>query len=76
LDAIRDLFAELTTSYLVVEFVEPEDPMFVSLLGARENIYGDLTSQAFVESFDQRFEIISQAPVTAHRTLFRFRKRS
>ncbi len=76
LPSIRDLLSGLTTSYLLVEFVEPEDPMFGALLGARENIYGDLTLDTFVRVFERRFEIISQAPITAHRTLFRFRKRS
>jgi SAM-dependent methyltransferase len=76
LDSIRDLFADLTTSYLIVEFVEPQDPMFVSLLGAREDLYRDLTLDAFLDVFEQRFEIISQAPITPHRTLFRLRKRA
>jgi SAM-dependent methyltransferase len=76
LEAIRDLLCDLTTGYLVVEFVEPQDPMFVSLLGARENLYKDLTPAAFVGVFERRFELISQAAVTPHRTIFRFRKRA
>lgn len=76
LESIRDLFADLTTSHLIVEFVEPQDPMFISLLGAREDIYGGLTLDVLLRVFEQRFEMISQAPINAHRTLLRFRKRS
>ena len=39
MDAIRDMFYELTSSYLVVEFIGRKDEMFQTLLALREDIY-------------------------------------
>lgn len=75
LESIRDLLADLTVRHLVIEFVEPADPMFVSLLGARENIYGTLTLDHFLSVFRGRFDPIKQTRVSTHRTLLTFARR-
>ncbi len=57
LQEIVELFALLTSQDLIVEYVAPEDAMFQSLLGLRENIYGFFTEQAFEAAFSKRFSI-------------------
>ncbi len=76
MESIRDLLADLTQSHLIVEFVNPADEMFVSLLGAREDIYSHLSLRGFLAVFGERFELIAQTPITEHRTLVSFKKRS
>ena len=69
LEAIRDMLAELTDEYLIVEFVGPGDEMFQSFLSARENLYADLTVDRFLSVVGERFEIIERQQVTDHRLL-------
>jgi hypothetical protein len=54
---IVDLAAELTTDLLVVEFVAPQDSMFVRLARGREELHMDLTTAAFEAGFRSRFDI-------------------
>jgi SAM-dependent methyltransferase len=70
LEAIRDMFADLAESHLVVEYVDPADPMFISVLGAREDLYGDLTPERFVGVFEKRFKVLSQAAIGPHRIIY------
>jgi SAM-dependent methyltransferase len=74
LAAIRDMLAELTGEYLIVEFVGPGDEMFQSFLAARENLYGELTVDRFLSVFGERFETIEHQRVTDHRLLLACRK--
>ena len=69
LEAIRDMLAELTDQYLIVEFVGPGDEMFQSFLSARENLYANLTVDRFLSAFGERFKIIERQQVTDHRLL-------
>lgn len=73
LECICDLLADLTSRFLVIEFVGPGDAMFETLLGAREPIYSAFTFEAFMSVFQRRFELIDQTPVGAHRKLVSFR---
>jgi len=75
MESIRDLLADLTAGHAVVEFVAPADPMFIRLLGAREDIYQHVTLERFLDVFRHRFEVIDQQPVADHRTLIAFEKR-
>lgn len=76
LDAIRDLFYELTETYLVVEFIGRNDDMFQTLLALREDIYSDITPDAFIATFSQRFDLINQKQIThTERILFTFKKK-
>lgn len=75
LGSIVDLFADLTSSYLVVEFIERGDEMFTSLLAAREDIYGHVTRDRFLSEFSRRFDLISQENITEHRTMVSLEKR-
>jgi SAM-dependent methyltransferase len=76
LDAIRDMFYGLTSSYLVVEFIGPRDEMFQRLLALREDIYSTINKDFFLETFSRRFDLINQRKISnTQRTLFTFKKR-
>jgi SAM-dependent methyltransferase len=55
---IVDLAAELTTDLLIVEFIAPQDSMFVRLTRGREELHKDLDSAAFEKACRERFEIV------------------
>ncbi len=75
LESIRDMLADLTSAWAIVEFVAPDDPMFVQILGAREDIYRHVTLDRFLEVFGTRFHVRDRQPVAHHRTLVAFEKR-
>jgi SAM-dependent methyltransferase len=76
MDAIRDLFYELTESYLVVEFVGRNDNMFQTLLALREDIYSEITPEAFISIFNHKFDLINQRKISnTERILFTFKKK-
>ena len=76
LDAIRDLLYALTDSYLVVEFIGRNDEMFQTLLALREDIYQDITPDAFISIFNEKFEVINKKKISnSERILFAFKKR-
>ncbi len=58
LNDIIDQAAELTTDFLLVEFVSPEDSMFRRLARGREELHRGLTSEVFETSCRRRFEIV------------------
>lgn len=60
LSAIRDMMAGFTRRHLIIEYVEREDEMFQTLLALREDIYGELTLDAFMAVFKERFDLIDQ----------------
>lgn len=75
MESVRDLFAQLTERHLLAEFVAPQDPMFRSLVAAREDIYQHLTLEGFLMVFGHRFDIVRTVSVGEHRTLVHFVKR-
>jgi hypothetical protein len=58
LNDIIDQAAQLTTDFLLIEFVSPEDSMFRRLARGREELHRDLTSEVFEDSCRRRFEIV------------------
>jgi SAM-dependent methyltransferase len=76
LDAIRDLFYDLTESYLVIEFIGRNDTMFQNLLALREDIYDDISPDIFISIFSQRFDLINHKQISnTERSLYTFRKK-
>jgi SAM-dependent methyltransferase len=63
LKEIIDLAAELTTKYVVIEYVDPEDSMFKILTRGREALYSYLTQEVFVEACQRRFDIVDSIKV-------------
>jgi SAM-dependent methyltransferase len=74
---IRDLFAALTTRWLILEFVPADDLQFQRLLQFRENLFVDITLPACLEVFGERFTLLDQQPVAGTgRTLLFLEKRA
>jgi hypothetical protein len=76
LPAIVDLAAELTTGFLVIEFVSRDDSMFRRLVHGREELYRDLTVEAFEGECRRKFEIVrSQHLADTTRWLYLMRRK-
>jgi SAM-dependent methyltransferase len=76
LPAICDFFYDLTKSYMVIEFVGRRDEMFQQLLALREDIYGDISRESFLETFSKKFELVREQKIAkTQRVLFTFRKK-
>ena len=60
LDEILRLAADLTRSWVVVEFVAPEDDMFRRLTRGRESLHASLTVSFFEQACLRRFDIVRQ----------------
>jgi len=75
LEEILDLVAELTTGLLLIEFVEPSDPMFRRLARGRDTLYSHLTAAHFESVCANRFQIIRKQPIAeSSRTLYLLRR--
>lgn len=73
--AVRDLLFDLTHAYVIVEYIDPSDAMFLSLRGAREDLYHDLTLSVFKRTFLERFELVSEEKISSTRSLMALRRR-
>lgn len=75
LEQILDLAAELTTDLLVIEFIEPSDPMFRRLARGRDALYAHLTASFFEMACSNRFRILRKQPIAeSRRTLYLLRR--
>ncbi len=75
LPEIVRLAAELTTVFLVIEFVGAEDPMFRRLTRGREHLHQEYTQPYFEECCRHYFEVVSMLPLPhSSRTLYLLRK--
>ena len=76
LDEILSQAAELTTRWLIIEFIGPEDSMFRRLTRGREELHRDLDRQVFESVAMRWFEIVrSQHTENTHRWLYLLKKR-
>jgi SAM-dependent methyltransferase len=75
LPEIAHLAAELTTRWLVIEFIGPEDSMFRRLTRGREELHRDLTPESFEAAFQPHFAVVrTQHLPGTHRWLYLLRK--
>jgi hypothetical protein len=72
--AIIDLAYRLTAQHLIVEWVPVTDPMFVSLMRGRDNLYGGLTENDLLTACQGRFQTLRRQPLDNGRILFLFAK--
>lgn len=63
LEEILDLACELSTDLLLIEFIEPADPMFRRLLRGRDTLYAHLTAAYFESACTARFQILRKQPI-------------
>lgn len=77
LPEIRDFLYDLTNSFLLIEFIPPEDAMFQRLLALRENIYAHFDISYFLSIFSEKFESLNKKEIPhTKRILFIFRKKN
>jgi 2-polyprenyl-3-methyl-5-hydroxy-6-metoxy-1,4-benzoquinol methylase len=65
---IAKLVNKLTTSYLIIEFIDQNDPMFIKLTRGRDLLYNHITFQFFKDSFSKYFEFINETKKDYHST--------
>jgi len=76
LEEILDLAAELTTNLLLIEFVEPSDPMFRRLVRGREALHAHLTESYFESACAARFQILRKQLIAgSSRTLYLLKRK-
>ncbi len=74
-EEVLDLASEMTTRWLVIEFVAPQDEMAKTLTRGRDNLYVDLTLSAFEAACQCRFHIIRSRHLNGtHRWLYLLEK--
>lgn len=77
LDEVLDLAAEMTTDYLLIEWVAPEDEMFRRIARGRDHLHAGLNTVAFETACRTRFEILRSIRIGGnHRWLYWLRKRA
>ena len=67
LEEVLELAAELTTRWLVIEFVPPQDELFQTLARGRDHLHAGLTRSVFESACRRRFRLVrnQQLPGTA-----------
>ena len=76
LDEVLSLAADLTTSYLLLEFVAPEDPMFRHIARGRDHLHAGLDTEVFERACQKHFTIVRSTRVgDGHRWLYWLRKK-
>lgn len=76
LPAVLELAAELTSHFLIVEFVAPEDPMFRTLVRGREELFRRLTKESFEATAQHWFDLVRVHRLHETRWLYLLTKRS
>ena len=75
LTEVFSLAGELTTGYVIVEYVSKEDPMFQRLTRGREALHADFTQESFERQCRQRFTIVEKQDLKGQlRCLYLLRK--
>jgi SAM-dependent methyltransferase len=77
LPEILELAASLSTGLLLIEFVEPADPMFRRLVRGRDALYAHLTAPFFESACEKGFHIVRKTPLAnSSRILYLLRRKS
>lgn len=74
--AILELAHQLTSRYLVLEWVPVTDPMYQSLLRGRDDLYGSLSETDLLQACQGRFQTLHRQPLDNGRILFLLAKQS
>ncbi|KAA3632204.1 MAG: SAM-dependent methyltransferase [Calditrichaeota bacterium] len=75
-EKISDMFASLTSSYLIIEFVPKSDSQVQILLSSREDIFTDYDLNTFELTFSNRFEILKKEHINeSDRILYLMKKK-
>jgi hypothetical protein len=74
LPAIIALLHTLTRRHLLLEWVPPTDPMYISLMRGRDDLYGALSESDLLSACAGRFRTLTRHPLDNSRVLFLFEK--
>ena len=74
LPAILKLMHGMTRSYMVLEWVPPSDPMYISLMRGRDTLYGSLNEDDLLRACEGRFHILRRQSLSNGRVLFLMQK--
>ena len=74
LSAIIDLCHKLTNKLLIVEWVPTTDPMFISLMRGRDDLYGQLTSESLFAACRGKFNLVREEVLGNGRIMYLFQK--
>jgi len=75
LEEVLELAADFTTDLLLIEYVDPADPMFRRIVRGREHLHAELTREAFEVACRRRFACLRSARLPdSHRWLYLLRK--
>jgi SAM-dependent methyltransferase len=69
---IAALFADLTRTWAIVEWVPATDPRFVDLVRGRDELYGHLAEADFLAAMEPRFSVVLSEKLPNGRTLYLF----
>jgi SAM-dependent methyltransferase len=76
LGELLNLAAELTNDLLIIEFVAPDDPMFLRLTRGRDHLFAGLTNEGFRAACLERFHLIRSRQLgRARRWIYLLRKK-
>ncbi len=76
LSEIVDLAAELTNDLVVIEYVAPQDPLFRRLARGRDDLFREVTTEAFEETCKRQFDIVNSVSLDpGTRRLYVLKKR-
>jgi len=71
LDEIMDLASRVTSRYLIIEYVAPDDPQFKRIARGRDSLYQHMTSDFFELTATNYFRILGKREIgNHHRTLY------
>ncbi len=65
LEELMEQASKLTTRWLVIEYVAPEDPQFKRLARGRDALFGWLDQGVFETALGKRFEIVRREKIAA-----------
>ena len=76
IDVIVALLQRLTNRYLLVEWVPASDPMFLSLMRGRDDLYGSLREEDLLHACQGYFTLLRRQPLDNGRVLMLLEKQA
>lgn len=72
---IASIANSLTKDGLVIEYIDPKDPMFIKIVRGRENLHLDININNFKDTFETFFNIEKEQKINETRSIFFMRKK-
>ncbi|MBV8811062.1 MAG: methyltransferase domain-containing protein [Acidobacteriaceae bacterium] len=72
---ILEVCAELTTGYLVIEYVSKDDRLFQRLTRGRESLHADFSQEGFEGACQEHFMLMEKHPLKDTRWLYLLKRR-